>query len=259
MLNLVNFRPVAESIWKNFDIKLFRTSTLLNDKDTAKSRYNSLVVDCHIDLRTKEECKNFPITGTLLRKANHYKNYSLRDFGLAFKECHKPTSVDYCKYYIDLIDNNSRMISVIFKEISTSNDRSYIISCHAGKDRTGIICSLLLSLLGISRNIIFQDYIKSGEYLFSASYVFEVHWRKRNISENEYIIRLMPKEETLKLFFEYLDETYGGPICYLNKIGLDKSDIIKIQRKFHESIDIDFMDITNETNRLRFSNYDQPC
>lgn len=64
--------------------------------------------------------------------------------------------------------------------------------CTAGKDRTGVVSALLLKRLGVSEDVIVEDYMKSKENLFDmlTAYV-------RNHPEID-IDLLIPQEENIK-------------------------------------------------------------
>jgi len=46
----------------------------------------------------------------------------------------------------------------------SSVDGAVLIHCHAGKDRTGVLCALTLCLLGVGREAIFADYLATNLY-----------------------------------------------------------------------------------------------
>lgn len=55
--------------------------------------------------------------------------------------------------------NKSRLYAAILKHLSSpERPDSILIHCSAGKDRTGIICALILSLCGVDDDIIAEEY-----------------------------------------------------------------------------------------------------
>ena len=57
----------------------------------------------------------------------------------------------------------------IFERLA-SVDRPYpaIIHCTAGKDRTGVVCALMLDALGVARDDIFEDFMLTAQYYAGA-------------------------------------------------------------------------------------------
>lgn len=64
--------------------------------------------------------------------------------------------------------------------------------CTAGKDRTGVVSALLLKRLGVSEDVIVEDYMKSKENLFDMLTAYA-----RNHPEID-IDLLIPQEENIK-------------------------------------------------------------
>jgi protein-tyrosine phosphatase len=71
--------------------------------------------------------------------------------------------------------------------------------CTAGKDRTGVVSALLLKRLGISEDVIIEDYMKSKENLLDmlTAYV-------KNHPEVDIDI-IIPQEENIRHILENFD------------------------------------------------------
>jgi protein-tyrosine phosphatase len=50
-------------------------------------------------------------------------------------------------------------IAGAFAGLQDCGDGAYIVHCAAGKDRTGIVAALILSALGVSRELVVEDYV----------------------------------------------------------------------------------------------------
>ena len=68
----------------------------------------------------------------------------------------------YENFYYAFLKDYTDKIKLIFEKYFTaaSTDR-VIIHCEGGKDRTGVIIAILLDLLGLSRELIMEDYLLS--------------------------------------------------------------------------------------------------
>ena len=67
--------------------------------------------------------------------------------------------------YLDILDAVAPFFKQIM-EVLVSPDRCpVLIHCQAGKDRTGIICALILLALGTERQLIIEDFLKSNDSL----------------------------------------------------------------------------------------------
>ncbi len=79
--------------------------------------------------------------------------------------------------------------------LNTTSNVMYF--CTAGKDRTGVVSALLLKRLGVSENIIVEDYMKSKENLLDmlTSYVKDHPEVDINI--------IIPQEENIRKVLSY--------------------------------------------------------
>ena len=58
-------------------------------------------------------------------------------------------------------DGALKSLSQIFRLIATESELPVLIHCSGGKDRTGVSCALVLSLLGVDRKNVIEDYMRS--------------------------------------------------------------------------------------------------
>ncbi|KAL7913318.1 protein-tyrosine phosphatase-like protein [Trichoderma velutinum] len=65
------------------------------------------------------------------------------------------------------IQNKARPFATILEHLSSDSNppTSMLIHCHLGKDRTGVICALILSLCGVSDEAVAKDYSLSDDEL----------------------------------------------------------------------------------------------
>jgi protein-tyrosine phosphatase len=103
-------------------------------------------------------------------------------------------------------------------------DAPLLINCAAGKDRTGVGAALILSMLGVSRAVIEEDYMLTNEYA-DWSFMFGRHDTAvaRFAKHSPDVIAPLLAADTayLDAFFEELDTRHGGVDGYLASIDVD--------------------------------------
>ncbi|MDR2404343.1 MAG: tyrosine-protein phosphatase [Spirochaetaceae bacterium] len=67
--------------------------------------------------------------------------------------------------YISMVSDCRPQYRRFFSILSDPENSPLLFHCSAGKDRTGIGAALLLSALGVDREIIMEDYLLSREYI----------------------------------------------------------------------------------------------
>lgn len=72
--------------------------------------------------------------------------------------------------YDRIVTQHASIVVSAVREISSAGDRSVVVHCTAGKDRTGIVVALALLAAGVDRNAVVEDYARTeanlaGEWL----------------------------------------------------------------------------------------------
>jgi protein-tyrosine phosphatase len=106
-----------------------------------------------------------------------------------------------------------------------------LVHCAAGKDRTGTLVALALSVADAERQAIIDDYAASSERVEAivdrllASPTYADNLRGRPISSH------MSHPETMISFLRHIDDTFGGVLPMLIKIGWTAEDTDQLRAK----------------------------
>jgi len=146
---------------------------------------------------------HIPITGGFKELAELEKNSKEHSY-LSIVEMHKPEFLR------------------VFQVIAQQNDGAVIYNCKAGKDRTGIISALILSLCGVPESDIIADYEIS----------YTLNYEKFPFEEgNERSNYFLSPPEYMRNFLAYIHQKYQNAAGYLADIGLTQEEIQQIKTK----------------------------
>jgi protein tyrosine/serine phosphatase len=140
--------------------------------------------------------------------------------------------------YIVLLEQGKDYIASIIKAVAESlPEGGVLVNCHAGKDRTGIIVALLLSIAGAEREYIARDYALS-EVLLDGGYQ---EWVTQQVKLHGTPPPSKPwqaqtRPETMHALLDYLDLQYGGVEGYLRTAGVTQADLQQIRKHLVEPV-----------------------
>lgn len=124
--------------------------------------------------------------------------------------------------------SNIEAVQKIFKILIDEPQSPMVFHCMAGKDRTGAVAALILSALGVPREVIEQDYLDTNLVLdemqkgFKAiGYTIPAHI-DRDVVNAMYEARV----EYIQAYFNEIESRYGSVDTYLMEaLGLTNEDI----------------------------------
>ncbi len=129
------------------------------------------------------------------------------------------------------IDSHRRGLAAIAMTISRAPDGGVLVHCHAGKDRTGAIVAILLSLAGVPDEAIADDYAVTAanlsplisEWLDSMS---------SDPAERERLTWLAtPTRDAMLDTLRHVREQYGSAEAYLLGGGVTPEDIERLRER----------------------------
>jgi protein-tyrosine phosphatase len=132
----------------------------------------------------------------------------------------------YLSYVVDRPDS----VVAGLRDIARAEGAA-LVHCAAGKDRTGTLVALALTLAGAERDAVVADYAASSERAqrivdrLLASDTYAENLRGRPLSSH------LSRPETMRAFLEHVDETYGGVEPMLARLGWTPEDTARLRRK----------------------------
>lgn len=118
------------------------------------------------------------------------------------------------------------------------NDFSVLFHCTAGKDRTGVITALLLSFLGVDRDIIIKDYLQTNKaFRIKANLVFiGLLLFKRDIKLSRKIrLSLLARKEFIQRTFQTIESIYGSLEDFFKEsLKINQEEYERLRNRFLE-------------------------
>lgn len=121
-----------------------------------------------------------------------------------------------------------------FREVG-AGEGPMVIHCAAGKDRTGVAVALLLDLIGVSRDDVFEDYMKTDAVRDQLRQRFigengSLAFPAKNLRLVEPVITVDPSY--LRAMFETIGENFGDTRRYAAEcLGLGPQEIERLERR----------------------------
>jgi protein-tyrosine phosphatase len=130
--------------------------------------------------------------------------------------------------YRDLADEAWPQAGELFKILLNPDAYPVLIHCRAGKDRTGFMCALVESAIGVERAAIFQDYCETNNHFGLVSPRIERFMKIMSLGKlqlENVRASLSAREEFLQAAFDQIDQQHGGITAYLAQCGVTEREI----------------------------------
>ena len=132
--------------------------------------------------------------------------------------------------YIRMLQRTDRVGAAVAAIADADPDHCVVVHCFAGKDRTGLVSALLLTLVGVPDDVVAADYAASDpgvarlceSWFSSAGSTAERELRER-------ICR--SPEDSMRGVLAWLRESAGGADGYLREAGLDERRIERLRQR----------------------------
>jgi protein-tyrosine phosphatase len=131
--------------------------------------------------------------------------------------------------YREMLDGAALQIVGALSALAVAGSQPAVFHCTAGKDRTGLLSALVLSLLGVPEETVVADYALSGEAMtrLRAKLVFKFPASKQFITDSDAVFSADPANMVALL--AHLRARYGSVVGYATEIGLPDDVISRLR------------------------------
>ncbi len=202
--------------------RLFRSDSLHRLDDTDREAFAALGVRTVVDLRRPREV-------TRDGRVPHYDGLDYRHVHLEHQDWDEVPFDEgqslprwLADRYLDLAEQAAAGLGTALSLVADTQAAPVVVHCVAGKDRTGVVCALTLSLLGVRDEEIAEDYALST----AASQRFSA-WVRTRFPDAPAARRPYHSSpaETMALFLRDLRERHGSVEGYARDVGLDAGQV----------------------------------
>lgn len=222
--NILNCRDIGGYPTENGSTKFgrfIRCGIVKTPEDWEIEMLSELNVKTVIDLRGTYESELTPLHLDRIPDSDVY-NLPLYEFNVATKE---GMDLPLDKIYDMIINTQQEHILKVLRTIAGAKDGVIMYNCFFGKDRTGILTMLLLSIAGVAEDDIIADYQQT--YTYVKSYIkanADILWDKN--SEKHFSL-----PETIENVIDMINQKYGSVLSYIKSLGLTDEEIQSIKNK----------------------------
>jgi protein-tyrosine phosphatase len=136
--------------------------------------------------------------------------------------------------YKEMLDDAAPQIIGALEVLTAPGSRPAVFHCTAGKDRTGLLSALVLSLLGVPEETVVADYALSGEAMerLRAKLMVKYPDSKDTISDIDEVFSANP--DNMVELFAYLRERYGSVTEYAVTVGVPDAVVARLREDLLE-------------------------
>ena len=129
-----------------------------------------------------------------------------------------------CGHYLGYLEDRPDQVVGAVRSIAQAEGAA-LVHCAAGKDRTGVVVALALTVAGVPAEAVAADYAATGERTEaimgrlrrSRLYARDINSKPAELHR--------PRPETMTAFLEQLDARFGGVAPWLTGHGLNPADL----------------------------------
>jgi protein-tyrosine phosphatase len=145
-----------------------------------------------------------------------------------------PSTMTLDEIYLLMLDRYAERFVRVLRTLAEADAHPLVFHCAAGKDRTGLVAALLLSLLGVDDETIAADYARTAEHIDE---LLERHRAQAATGSAPVEVTdafLQAEHDVMVRTLAGLRAAYGSPLQYLEAQGLEPESVAALRRALLE-------------------------
>lgn len=136
-------------------------------------------------------------------------------------------------HYLAYLGDRADDVAEGIRRIGAVDEGATLVHCAAGKDRTGVLVALALSVAGVVREDVIADYALSATRI-------EALFRRWTTASGapmpgpDELDRHRPRAAVMEGFLAELDRRHGGPAAWLGVHGLTEEELDRLRSRLVE-------------------------
>ena len=135
---------------------------------------------------------------------------------------------DLAGHYSGYVERAGANIGTALKVLADPASGTSLVHCAAGKDRTGVVIALALSLVGVTRAAVVADYVRSAERAEAilARLAATAAYGPGLVGVTA--VQTAPVASSMEGFLDAVDREYGGPHGLAMSLGVDEETVARL-------------------------------
>lgn len=184
-----------------------------------------------LDVRTRREAEKYP---SPFREEAFYRNLPLFDESDREGAWLVHEAADLLGHYLLTLDRSRQQVGAVVAAIADAPPGAVVVHCHAGKDRTGLVVALALSVAGVPPKAIADDYALTDECL-KQHYAEELAKAPDEATRERWRALQHARPETMLATLRHLEDEYGGVEAYLLGGGVTSAQLTALRARLTTS------------------------
>ena len=137
---------------------------------------------------------------------------------------------DMAGYYVGYLEDAPHALAAALRLLADPASGTTVVHCAAGKDRTGVVVAVALSLAGVSRGAVVEDYVASAQVIDRILQRLRGRPAYGDLGGLD-VADITPVASSMERFLDHVDAVHGGAHGLALAIGLDEETVERLVRR----------------------------
>lgn len=135
---------------------------------------------------------------------------------------------DMTGFYVGYVEDAPSNLARALRVLADPDTGPAVVHCAAGKDRTGVVVALALSLVGVRRDAVVADYVASADRIDGVLARLQASATYGPALADATADLIRPEAGSMERFLDHVDREYGGPHGLAMSIGVDEETVARL-------------------------------